>query len=465
MERPVSVNMPSMRLYPARARFLVWAVAYALASAAVLASIPFLFGSPQPIVLIHWREVSASERRSLEREFGLTEATQRNGDTWGYVPTRTSPDALHAIVTHPSVADTDGIDRRALTIADSPPLTPRRGGLLEAPAIARAARVLAYALACLASILGCCGPHWCHRPCSPTHRFAGRSAGRCGRSREHSRRCPGWRAPGCNALGGQHGQWRPPASCSSPRPWRGGFSPSPGSRTTTTSTSRSRSRCCSGSARFAISSTPGGRLMYLVSAGAWRVAGDTLATEWTIVAGGLALGAASTVAAGYRLSGSLAIAVLVTILEILNLPADLCLSKGTGVRGCCLGDARARSPSISTACRADGSDCDVRVPVPSRSRSVHRRGIRGVPRTGESNRRLAGCRRTGSGAHLDRDGVSAALDPICRVQRGLIAYFQVGVEYSRNEADATALASWPTLHLASPVLSMANAEAWLFWLF
>jgi hypothetical protein len=77
-----------MRLYPAWTRLFLWAVAYALASAGVLASIPFLFGTPQPIVLIQWREVSASERLSLEREFGLTETTQRNADTWGYVPTR-----------------------------------------------------------------------------------------------------------------------------------------------------------------------------------------------------------------------------------------------------------------------------------------------------------------------------------------------------------------------------------------
>ena len=96
--------------------------------------------------------VSASERLSLEREFGLIAATQQNDDTRGYVPTKTSPDALRAIVTHPSVANTDGIDRSAFTISDSPPLSPRRGGLLEAPMIARMAGLLAYALACFAGV-------------------------------------------------------------------------------------------------------------------------------------------------------------------------------------------------------------------------------------------------------------------------------------------------------------------------
>jgi hypothetical protein len=144
--------MPFTRLRQTWKRLLAWAVAYALVSVTVLASIPFLFGSPEPVVLIYWRVVSASERLSLEREFGLTAATHRNDDTWGYVPARTSPDALRAIVAHPSVADTDGIDRRAFTISDSSPLSPRRGGLLEAPTIARMARLLGYALACFAGI-------------------------------------------------------------------------------------------------------------------------------------------------------------------------------------------------------------------------------------------------------------------------------------------------------------------------
>jgi hypothetical protein len=144
--------MPFTRLRQTWKRLLAWAVAYALASAAVLASIPVLFGSPEPIVLIHWRGVSASERLSLEGEFGLTVAIQLDDDMWGYVPTRTSPDALREIVTHPSVEDTDGIDRRAFTVSDSTPLSPRRGGLLEAPTIARLARLLGYVLACFAAI-------------------------------------------------------------------------------------------------------------------------------------------------------------------------------------------------------------------------------------------------------------------------------------------------------------------------
>jgi hypothetical protein len=48
---------------------------------------------------------------------------------------------------------------------------------------------------------------------------------------------------------------------------------------------------------------------------------------------------------------------------------------------------------------------------------------------------------------------------------GLLSYFSGGLEYSRAEADATALERWPQLNLGSPVQTIASAEAWLFWLF
>jgi hypothetical protein len=78
----------------------------------------------------------------------LTEGAPLGDETWAYVPTDTSLATLRAIVTHPSVADTDGINRRTFTIGDDPPLTPRRGGLIAgAPAwMARGARAMAYAL-------------------------------------------------------------------------------------------------------------------------------------------------------------------------------------------------------------------------------------------------------------------------------------------------------------------------------
>ncbi len=132
---------------------LVLAVASALTAATILAAIPVLFGSPQAQIHIQWRDVNEVERVTLEQQFGLTESTRLTQDTWSYVPTDISAERLGAIVRHPAVVDTSGIDRFFLRISDTPPLTPRRGGLLEAPRMARSAKLLGYLLASLAAVL------------------------------------------------------------------------------------------------------------------------------------------------------------------------------------------------------------------------------------------------------------------------------------------------------------------------
>lgn len=46
------------------------------------------------------------------------------------------------MVAHPAVADTSGINRQAMIISASPPMTLRRGGLVDAPWRARIVRLL-----------------------------------------------------------------------------------------------------------------------------------------------------------------------------------------------------------------------------------------------------------------------------------------------------------------------------------
>ena len=65
---------------------------------------------------------------------------------------------------------------------------------------------------------------------------------------------------------------------------------------------------------------PGWPLTYLLSAVAWFVAGSAMGTEWALTAVAFAIGAVCTVGAAYRLSVSLPIAVLVTVIEILIYP-------------------------------------------------------------------------------------------------------------------------------------------------
>jgi hypothetical protein len=122
-----------------------------LVAAAVLgALVPIVFGAPQALVYITWK--NPDERPALEQRFRLEEPSQIDGSTWSYVPRVTAPDLLRQIITHPAVGDTAGIDRPALRIASNAPLTPRRGGLVTAPAVARAVKGTAY-VAALAGIV------------------------------------------------------------------------------------------------------------------------------------------------------------------------------------------------------------------------------------------------------------------------------------------------------------------------
>jgi hypothetical protein len=86
---PLCHPKPQLDNAPAgsRMRFLVWAVASALAAATILAALPILFGSSKTQIYIQWREVSEVERHTLEQQFALTESKSLREDTWSYVPT------------------------------------------------------------------------------------------------------------------------------------------------------------------------------------------------------------------------------------------------------------------------------------------------------------------------------------------------------------------------------------------
>jgi hypothetical protein len=67
-------------------------------------------------------------------------------------------------------------------------------------------------------------------------------------------------------------------------------------------------------------SDPGWPLTYVVSALGWYALGDSMAVEWFIVTTGFALGAAFTVVAAHRLSGSLTIALFLAALQLVIFP-------------------------------------------------------------------------------------------------------------------------------------------------
>lgn len=447
-------------------RLLTAAARWGLASVAVLVGIPVLFGSPQPLVYIQWRTVDAPERHALEQQFRLTEPTQLNAGEWSYLPGDASPDVLRAIVTHPLVEDTAVIDRRAFTISDSPPLTPRRGGLLGGtpPWMARAARALAYALGCFAGLLRfraavtspLLGPN------SPFRRMV---RAQLTDPSSTARTLPS--VVGARIRGAVTARTAETAAVvilfAVAVAWR--FLTFTGFSNDHYANLALAQQLMLGDRPIRDFADPGWPLTYLLTAAAWALVGDAMSTEWAITAAGFAMGAACTVAVGYRLSGSLPIAVLVTVIEILIFPRSYAYPKvlmyGAGAWAMFALAARpsrarillmAAIVAVGFLFRHDhglfiGVAAAVCVALASREEGW-RNGAKRVAVLTVS-----------TAAFLLPWALFVALNG------GLVAYFQGGLEYSRGEADATALTTLPRLTLMSPINSAANAEAWLFWLF
>ena len=188
---------------------------------------------------------------------------------------------------------------------------------------------------------------------------------------------------------------------------------------------------------------PGWPLTYLLSAVAWFVAGSAMGTEWALTAVAFAIGAVCTVGAAYRLSVSLPIAVLVTVIEILIYPRSYSYPKVlTYAVGACAMLAVAARPSprrilsmaavvaVAFLFRHDyglyiGVASAVCVALASRAEGW-RMAVRRVTALTAS--------------------VAVMLLPwllFVMLNGGLIAYFEGGIEFARAEASANVLRAWP----------------------
>jgi hypothetical protein len=445
-------------------RDLASAVALAAAATVILASLPLVFGTPLPQVHIRWRDIGVDQRVALERRFGLTEATRLDDDEWSYVPTDTSSERLVAIVTDPAVADTDGINRRTFAISDSPPLTPRRGGLLDAPPwIPRVTMLLSFVMAALSALLllratvtspALRAGASIRRALDPRFETSGRvfrawSTSLLSKARK--REVPGRVAAAAAGLLGATLAWR--------------FMTFTGFTNDHYVHLALAQQTLLGDRPVRDFTDSGWPLMYLLSAGLWHLAGDALVVEWGIAAAGFALGAAFTVGVGYSLSGSVTIAVLVAILEVLIYPRTYSYPK-------VLIYAIASGAIVALAAQ------------PSRLRVAVMGGVIAVAFLFRHDHGLfvgvasVACLAMVSGAKDWRIfvkrtvGLTAATCALLlpwiafiALNGGIIEYFEGGLEYARAEADATALARFPSLHLGSPLSTVVNAEAWLFYLF
>jgi hypothetical protein len=369
-------------------------------------------------------------------------------------------------VAHPFVEDTDGINRRAATIAERPPLTPRRGGLLEdaPPWMAGAARLLAYGLAVLSAIL-CLVAGATSPLLGPGSTIRRRVHSQVRDSSSTLRTLPAAMFTGL----GRRVTARSAETIAvvfaflATMTWR--FLTFTGFTNDHYAHLALAQQMLLGDRPIRDFSDPGWPLTYLLTAAGWLVAGDAMATEWLIVSVGFALGAVCTVAVANRLSGSLVIALLVTVFEVLIFPRSYSYPKmllygwGAWVMLGLAGDPSNRRITLTAFVIA----------VAFLFRHDHGLFI-GLA--------AAVCLALASRADGGRVAFRrvAALTAVTALfllpwtlfvalNGGLIDYFEAGIDYSRGEASATALTAWPRFVLDSSGASTTNAETWLFWLF
>lgn len=205
---------------------------------------------------------------------------------------------------------------------------------------------------------------------------------------------------------------------------------------------------------------PGWPLAYLLSAATWWLAGDAMWVEWMLVAVALGLGAALTVLTAHRLSGSLWIAAVVTLLELVAYPRTYSYPK-------ILAYALGAWAMVAMAAQ------------PSRRRIVVMASVIA----------MAFLLRHDHGLYV---GVSAAVCVACASRAdgwttaarrmasltavtalwllpwmlfvaangGLVAYFDRAVEYAQAEANASNLRSWPRMVFVPgrPVLGLERPD-------
>jgi hypothetical protein len=204
-------------------------------------------------------------------------------------------------------------------------------------------------------------------------------------------------------------------------------------------------------------SDPGWPLTYLISAGAWQLTGGTMAVEWFIVTSGFALGAAFSVVAAHRLSGSLVIALLVATLELLAFPRTYSYPKmlAYGAAGWAM-LALAASPSRSRVILMGALTVAAFLLRHDHGAYIGVASVICVALAVRGNWRLA----LNRAVLLVVAGVvfAAPWALYVALNGGLVDYFDRAFEYARIEANATNLKAWPRFTLVpnQPVLGVGR---------
>jgi len=214
---------------------------------------------------------------------------------------------------------------------------------------------------------------------------------------------------------------------------------------------------------------PGWPLTYMLSAAAWRIAGDAMWVEWALTTSALGIAAACTLLAAHRLSRSLLIAALVTGIEIAIFPRSYSYPK-------LLAYAVAAWMWIAVAARPSRLRMSLLAAVVASAFLLrHDHGlyiglgsavcvaiIRLRDASREPSWRIP--LRPAVGGIVGLTATTAAfLLPwllFVSLNGGLLNYFDTALEFARGEANASNLRTWPRLTRVpgEPLIGLAPAD-------
>jgi hypothetical protein len=222
---------------------------------------------------------------------------------------------------------------------------------------------------------------------------------------------------------------------------------------------------------------PGWPLMYSVSAVARLLLGRELWVELLVVASAFAIGAGFTLAAAARLSGSIAVALMVTLLEIGLNPRSFGYPKILlyAIAGWAFVVATRQMTDVEAGLQTRLENRRAVLLAALTAAAFLFRHDHGLYiGVGSLVAVVLGHAREGLPAVIRRTTIFAAtlvlfLLPwaiFVQYQMGLVAYITPALEFSRAEAEGTVLRSLPWIDLSGgPVAAQINWEVWLFYLF
>ena len=210
---------------------------------------------------------------------------------------------------------------------------------------------------------------------------------------------------------------------------------------------------------------PGMPLTYLVSAVARLVGGRALIVEWLVVAGAFAIGAAFTVLAAWRLSGSVTVALMVTLLEVIISP------RSYGYPKIVLYAIAAWIIVVAAERMTRGRLVLLGVMTAVAFLFRHDHGLYigagalAITLLGHGREEWRRRRRDAGLLLLTIGALLAPWALFVEYHAGLVEYARNALVFARHEATASVLEAMPSIDFTTTLFTPDNSLAWLFYLF